>query len=35
MCDEIANGDEVEPVNEGKGNGGGGADPIASNSIMF
>ena len=31
MCDGIANGDEAELVNEGKGIGGGGADPIASN----
>ena len=35
VCDGIANGDEAEPVNEGKGIGGGGADPIASNSIIF
>ena len=27
MCDGIANGDEAEPVNEGKVIGGGGADP--------
>ena len=35
MCDEIANGDEAKPVNEGKGIGGSGADCIASNSIIF
>ena len=35
MCDGIANSDEAEQVNEGKGIGGGGADPIASNSILF
>ena len=35
MCDGIANGDEAEQVNEGKGIGGGGADSIASNSIIF
>ena len=35
MCDGIANGDEAEPVNEGKDIGGGGPDPIASNSIML
>ena len=34
MCDGIANGDKAEPVNEGKDIGGGGADPIASNSII-
>ena len=35
MCDGIANGDKAEPVNEGKDIGGGGADPIASNSIII
>ena len=34
MCDGIANG-EAEPVNEGKGIGGGGADPIERNSIIL
>ena len=34
MCDGIAYGDEAEPVNEGKDIGGGGADPIVSNSII-
>ena len=29
MCGGIANGDEAEPVNEGKGIGGCGADPVA------
>ena len=35
MCDGIANGDEAEPVNEGKGIGGGGADPIENYSIIL
>ena len=35
MCDGIANGDEAEPVNEGKGIRGGGADPIENSSIIL
>ena len=35
MCDGIVNGDEAEQVNEGKGIGGGWADPIARNSIIL
>ena len=35
MCDGMATGDDAEPVNEGKGIGGGGADPIASNTILL
>ena len=31
----MANGDEAEPVNEGKGIGEGGADPIENNSIIL
>ena len=35
LCLRIAIGDEAEPVYEGKSTGGGEADPIASNSIIF
>ena len=34
MCDGIAHDDEAELLNEGKGIGGGGVDPIASNIIV-
>ena len=35
MCDGIANGDEAELVNEGKGIRRGETDPISSDSIIF